>query len=273
MNRTFSRSLAVLSLLVFSVTAGGCWGRNFWRAQQATLDTEQKVDSLLRENAMLQRRVYQMEKTLGEQQDIARRATARTSTDMDEIKDQLNALMVALETSRPPASGTSVRYPSAGEASREREDVPPDTPEQGGTTLPDSSVATRAVPPPPGEMYRQIYLDFSRMDYEIALEESAVFLEEYPGDRLVEDVRFIRGESYSELGRHFDALKEFSKLLQDFPRGEKVPSALLRMAISYDKIGETDLAAGVVGRLVREYPASEEAAEAQRRFGDLLDER
>jgi tol-pal system protein YbgF len=127
------------------------------------------------------------------------------------------------------------------------------------------------VAPLPEEMYRQIYLDFSRMEYEIALEESDEFLREYPGDPRTEEVRFIRGECYLELGKDHDALKEFSTILQDYPRGQKVPAVLLRMAITYEKTGDMELARGVAGRLIREYPDSGEAAEARERFGDSPD--
>jgi tol-pal system protein YbgF len=141
----------------------------------------------------------------------------------------------------------------------------------GGVLAPDSADASGSLPTPE-EMYRQIYLDFSRMEYEIALEESEVFLSEYPGDPMTEDVRYIRGECYLELDKDHDALREFSTILQDYPRGKKTPAVLLRMAITYDRTGDEELAQGVAGRLIREYPDSEEAAEARERFGESPDE-
>jgi len=134
-------------------------------------------------------------------------------------------------------------------------------------SLSDSAAAAVSVPAPE-EMYRQIYLDFSRMEYEIALEESEEFLREYPGDPMTEEVRFVRGECYLELDKDHDALREFSTILQDYPRGRKTPAVLLRMAITYDRTGDSELAQGVADRLLREYPDSEEAAEVRERFGD-----
>jgi len=275
MRRQIIRIMAAVSLLAAPLLLGGCWGRQYWNAPEATLATEAKVDSLLGENAILQRRIYHLETMLEGQQEQLRVSGARTSMDLEEIKDQINALSVMIEEGRQVTSRVSVRHPSVQAQTDQNDASSPDSLSGGGdgaVSLPDS--AGRAVSVPvPEEMYRQIYLDFSRMEYEIALEESEVFLREYPGDPMTEDVRFIRGECYLELDKDHDALREFSTILQDFPRGKKTPAVLLRMAITYEKTGDSELAQGVAGRLMREYPASEEAAEAKERFGGSPDDR
>ena len=108
----------------------------------------------------------------------------------------------------------------------------------------DTAGALAAPAPPPEELYRQIYLDFSRREYQLALEESESFLAEYPDDPLGEEVLFIRGQCLMEPTGYIDALKEFSTLLQRYPRGKRAPGALLRMAVSYDAMGQKELAAG-----------------------------
>ena len=269
------RLLAAALMSAAALSVGGCWGRSFWNAQEATLAIDSKVDSLLEENAILQRRVYHLETLFEGQQEQLRRSGARTSMDLDEIKDQLDALFAALDEGYQPEVRSSVRHPSV------QTPVIPDTASSpdslpvagdGAVTAGDTMSAALDVPAPE-EMYRQIYLDFSRMEYEIALEESEAFLREYPGDPMTEDVRFVRGECYLELGRDHDALREFSSILQDYPRGKKTPAVLLRMAITYDRTGDSELANGVAGRLMREYPDSEEAAEARERFGESPDDR
>ncbi|MCU0639506.1 MAG: tetratricopeptide repeat protein [Candidatus Krumholzibacteria bacterium] len=264
-------SAALLSALVLD---SGCWGRKFFRAPGETIETSTKVDSLLKENMVLQRRVYNLEKMLSSQQDYDRSVNAQTRLDLEELKDRLNALSQMLEESgaKPaagPAAGRSRALPSAGAGAL------PDTlagSGPAGAAGAGPGGRTGSVPVPSAEeIHRQTYLDFSRMEYQIALDESQAFLENYPDHPLGQEVRFVRGECYMELGKHFDALKEFSAVLQDYPRGKKVPPSLLRMAVCYDAIGDRGLSAGVVRRLVREYPASEEAAVAKERFADLLE--
>lgn len=262
-----------------------------------TMSTSAGVDSLLRENAELQSRVYLIEKEIRGQRDYSRNSNAQLKIDLDELKDQMNALQQIIREigqvpPRPPegfkagVSDTSgVDAAPAGVRTRE---VPGtgtgETPEAGGMktgeagdTLSEAAAGadtsvSRVVEsvPPPEEIYRQAYLDFSRGAYGLVLEESELFLKEYPDHSLGEEVRFIRGESFMEQEKYFDALKEFSLLLQDYPNGRRVPATLFRMTVSYDSIGERDIAAGVVRRLLREYPYSEEAVAAEERFGDLL---
>ncbi len=275
MKRPVIRILIVVSVAAATLVFGGCWGRSFWNAQETTLAMDAKVDSLLGENDILQRRIYHLETMLEGQQEQLRRSGARTSMDLEEIKDQINALYVMIDEDQQAPVQRSVRHPSTQTAVIQETTSSPDSlpvTGDGAVSLPDSAAAAVSVPGPE-EMYRQIYLDFSRMEYEIALEESDEFLREYPGDPMTEDVRFVRGECYLELNKDHDALREFSTILQDYPRGKKTPAVLLRMAISYDRTGDSELAAGVAGRLMREYPDSEEAAEARERFGESPDDR
>jgi tol-pal system protein YbgF len=274
MKRTIIRILLAVSVSLAALVFGGCWGRSFWNAQEATLEIDRKVDSLLTENAILQRRVYHLETLLEGQQEQMRRSGARTSMDLDEIKAQIDALFVMMDEGGRPAVQSSVRHPSAAvvPVMQDTSSSPDSLPVAGGGDVSAYDSSSAGAIPGPEEMYRQIYLDYSRMEYQIALEESEVFLSEYPGDPMTEDVRYIRGECYLELEQDHDALKEFSTILQDYPRGKKTPAVLLRMAITYERTGDTELARGVAGRLIREYPDSEEAAEARQRFGDSPDD-
>ena len=266
----------VLLILVIVVINNGCWGRKFFHAPGASIETSAKVDSLIDLNMVLQRRVYALEKAISDQKDYSRGINAQSKLDLEELKDQLNALLQALDETDQgeawtPRSGSgSIEEPVASQTS-----LPQDSVSSGeGEASPSDSLLKEPVisVPGPDVMCRQLYLDFSRMEYQLAIEESEDFFTEYPHHPLGEEVRFIRGECYMELKKYFDALKEFSSVLQEYPRGKKIPSSLLRMAVAYRNIGDDDLAAGVVRRLVREYPGSEEASVARERFGDMLDQ-
>jgi tol-pal system protein YbgF len=287
-------------LLAGTLFLGGCWGRKFVQMPRETISASAKIDSLLRDNARLQRRVYHVEKTLVDQQQIDRNFNAQLKLDLEELKDRINALQQALAE-----MGVTSTYRYEPTPPRDEAAMVTDTTEAGGvepgwevtggeppgidTTRVDatrvaadtagvtadtsrSRVRIGESIPAPEEIHRQIYLDFSRRDYQLALEESDIFLEAYPDHPLGEEVRFIRGESFIEQQKYFDALNEFALILQQYPRGRKVPAALLRMAIAYEKIGEEEIAAGVVKRLRKEYPYSEEAAIAEERFQELLEE-
>jgi len=295
----------ILLVLVCAVLISGCWGRKFFRMPRETIDTSTKVDSLLRENAKLQKRMYLVEKTLEEQRDYTRSANAQLKIDLEEFKDQVNALLQKLgevqsgssreyDIGRVRTSDTASVETQAGDATgeenlhREDRETVPEAESASEAPSPDTAAVLDAEPgreqidpadtavvhfdraiPPPDEIHRQIYLDFSRGEYQLALEDSELFLREYSDHPLGEEVHFIRGECFMEQEKYFDALKEFSLILRQYPRGRRVPATLFRMAVSYESIGEKEIAAGVVRRLIREHPYSEEAGAAEERFGDL----
>ena len=270
MNTAISSIRAALIVLAAALTVGGCWGRSFFRAPGATLETRAAVDSLLGENAMLHRRIHALEQQVREMRDYDRGAAARSKIDLEEIKDELNALRQLVSDGN--AVAPAGRWDGFQPAERSAEEPVPDTLAAAiDSAAVDSAVVDSSAVPPPREIYRQVYLDFSRGEYDLAIEESTAFLDAYAGHPLAEEVLFIRGECFTELGRHFDALNEFARLRREFPSGRRTPAVLLRMADSYEKIGEKAVAAGVVRQLLREYPYSEEAAAARERFGALLE--
>ena len=295
------RRAGICALLAIVVAlGGGCWGRKFFRMPAETLSTASKVDSLLVENAALKARIAAMERTLRENQEFSRGANAQLKMDLEELKDQLNALQEMLreaqesspfkpvERRRPARPDTTGAQGASAEDSRRIELARAADAARGDTLEPaavigrdslagveesaDTAGAVAAPAPPPEELFRQIYLDFSRREYQIALEESESFLEEYPDDPLGEEVLFIRGQCLMEQARHADAQREFSTILQRYPRGKRVPGAMLRMAISYEALGQKELAAGVVRRLLKEHPNSDEAKAAAERFAAIIEE-
>ena len=300
MKQWIVRALACALLVSLVAISGGCWGLKFFRMPSETLDTSTKVDSLLRENAMLRERISSLERALAEDQEFARGANAQRKMDLDELKDQLNALQEMLReaqesspfrpaersrAARPDTTRAQPKTPPGGHggaggasaanvaghdtlvtASRS----PAKDSLRGSGGAADTAGGLSAPVPPPEAVYRQIYLDYNRRQYQVALDESESFLAEYPDDPRGEEVLFIRGQCLMEQTAYMDALKEFSALLQQYPKGKRVPGALLRTAISYDAMGQKELAAGVARRLLKEYPQSEEAKAAEERFGAVL---
>jgi len=274
MNKLLLRRIAPIWLLIPALALfAGCWGVKFVEMPQNAEDSSAGVDSLEVRLNRLEWRIYKLSRQLEEQQEFNRTFSARQKMDIEELKDGLNAALQLLSEG-PGVSGGAAEVPE-----RRRRIMVPDTssadssaamPAEGDSiALPDTASITA---PSAEEMYSQVYLGFARMDYQNALEDSRIFLEEYSGHPLEEKVFFIRGECFMQQEKYFDALKEFSRILKEYPDSEKVPGALLRTAIAYNEIGDRDLAAGVVRRLVRKYPESEEATIARERFSDMLED-
>ncbi|MFO7915058.1 MAG: tetratricopeptide repeat protein [Candidatus Krumholzibacteriales bacterium] len=274
MNEFLLRRISGICLLIpVLALVAGCWGAKFVEMPQNAQDSSAGIDSLKVKINRLEWRIYELSRELEKQQEFNRKFSARQKMDIEELKDGLNAALQLLsERAGVPEGAAAVQE-------RRRRLTIPDTasadsaaavPAEGDSVaLPDTASVTV---PSADEMYSQVYLGFARMDYQNALEDSRIFLEEYPGHPLEEKVFFIRGECFMQQEKYFDALKEFSRILKEYPDGEKVPGALLRTAIAYNEIGDRDLAAGVVRRLVRKHPESEEATIAKEKFSDMLED-
>ena len=292
-----ARAAAALIALVAAIESG-CWGRAFFQAPNETLATSSKIDSLLGENALLRERILRIEESQRREEDRGRTANAQLKTDLEELKDQLNAITEMLREAqeKPLFKPSERRRTPPPDTTKARSEAPPangGAPVAAGGRAADTPGAPAALPPrdtlagagtpagdtagtsagsadAPEELYRRIYLDYSRREYLLALDESDEFLAEYPDDPLVQEILYLKGQSLIELGRQLDALKEFSTLLQRFPGGKRAPGALLRMAVAYESMGQLELAAGVARRLVAEHPRSSEAKAAEERFGSML---
>jgi TolA-binding protein len=277
----FKRNFYIGLLLLFAVLNAGCWGAKFIGMPQRSIDTSSAVDTLIAREKNLEKRLDELQQQFVRQQEYSRITAAGSKMDAEAIKDQLNAIsQMLLESSQiRPSQGNNIPSRQRNDSSPALQRIEKDNLEAVskndslGVTASDSALTGAPGNIPSAEViYRQIYLDFSRMEYQISLDDSKIFLEEYPGDPLEQEVIFIRGECFIEQEKFFDALKEFSKILKKYPNGKKVPAALLRMAIAYDRLGDSDLAAGVIRRLVRDYPYSEEAAVAKEKFGEMLED-
>ncbi len=290
----FKRNFYIGLLLLFAVLNAGCWGAKFFGVPQRSIDTSSAVDTLIAREKNIEKLLDELQQQFVRQQEYSRMTAAGSKMDAEAIKDQLNAIrQMLLESSRiRPSQGNDIPSRQRNDSSPALQRIEKDTLEAvsksdslladsdlesvsdslGGTASDSALTGTPGNIPSAEVIYRQIYLDFSRMEYQISLDDSKMFLEEYPEDPLAQEVIFIRGECFIEQEKFFDALKEFSKILKKYPNGKKVPAALLRMAIAYDRLGDSDLAAGVIRRLVRDYPYSEEAAVAKEKFGEMLED-
>jgi len=292
----FKRIFSAGLLLLFAVMNAGCWGAKFFEMPQRSIDVSSAVDTVLAREKNLEKRLDSLQKQFDLQQEYSRRTAASTKMDIEGVKDQLNAVRQLLLESSMAGSSQGYKGTPANRSELQKVQQPIEKDNQDSLkTIPESDslsadsdsisgsgagtqspvdLASAEVPvniPTADVIFRQIYLDFSRMEYQIALDDSKLFLKEYQEDPLAQEVIFIRGECLIEQNKYFDALKEFSQILKKYPNGKKVPAALLRMAIAYDKIGDSDLAAGIIRRLVRDYPYSEETAVAKEKFSEMLD--
>src|SRR3989339_784475 len=96
-----------------------------------------------------------------------------------------------------------------------------------------------SVPPPPSEVYRIAYSDFSKGKYELAVTGFRTYLEKYPQGELADQAQYYIGECYYSQSDWNKALEEFDAVEKNFPRSNLIPAARLKYALSLEQKGET----------------------------------
>ncbi|MFQ5656634.1 MAG: tol-pal system protein YbgF [Candidatus Methylomirabilales bacterium] len=171
-------------------------------------------------------------------------------------------------TTPPPPVPVGAPQVPAGETSGTGQPLPP----RGGgvSSLPPSATATAPTPPvmqgslpSPEEVYRNALTDYTKGNYDLAIEGFKNYLTFFPKTSLVPNAQYWLGESYYSKREYLRAIREFDKLIKGHPSSTKVPSAMLKKGYAYVELGETRQGEGVLRELVGKFPRSREARLAQ----------
>lgn len=99
------------------------------------------------------------------------------------------------------------------------------------------------------DLYRQGQLDTAATGFKS-------FLDKYPRDRLVPDVVYYLGETYTKLGRHREAAEQYLRLSTDFSKAPRAPDALLKLGMALNAMGVREQACATYQEVTRRYPAA-----------------
>ena len=117
--------------------------------------------------------------------------------------------------------------------------------------------------PSPEDVYRNALTDYTKGNYDLAIDGFKNYLTFFPKTSLVPNAQYWLGESYYSKGEYLKAIREFDKLVKGHPNSTKVPSAMLKKGYAYVELGETRQGQGVLRELVTKFPRSREARLAQ----------
>jgi tol-pal system protein YbgF len=110
--------------------------------------------------------------------------------------------------------------------------------------------------PSPEKVYRDGLSDYTKGNYDLAIQSFKTYLTFFPKTSLVPNAQYWLAES-------------FDKLVKDYPESPKVPSAMLKQGYAYLELGEPAQGQGVLRELVAKFPRSREARLAQDRMERL----
>jgi tol-pal system protein YbgF len=146
-------------------------------------------------------------------------------------------------------------------------------PAPGGGVSPPQALAPgpgqRAAPgslPSPDEAYTQALNDYTKGNYDLAINGFRTYLTYYPKTSLVPNAQYWLAYSYYSKRDYPSAIREFDKLIKEYPDSAKVPDAMLKKGYAYLELGEKAQGQGVLRELMAKFPKSREARLAQDRL-------
>lgn len=189
-------------------------------------------------------RTEQLETQLG----ALREVVLATQTRLDEALAEIRALRLAagsngaLSASRPQPTPTSGGSPA-------------ETPPQP---------ATLTEPPvSPTEAFQGAYADYSRRQYDLALDGFQRALAADPDGPLADDAQYWIGETLLAKGRTSEAIAAFQLVSSRWPQGEKRLAAEMRQGIARIEAGEREAGLALLQGVIDRHPGSPEAQSAR----------
>jgi TolA-binding protein len=81
-------------------------------------------------------------------------------------------------------------------------------------------------------------------------------------------IQMRKGDVYSNLGKHLEAIGEYRKVVDSFPQSPLVPAALYKIGTAYMNLNEHQAALSQFERLLRDHPSSDWVDEAELRIAE-----
>lgn len=121
----------------------------------------------------------------------------------------------------------------------------------------------------PDELYNTAYLDYTRGNYDLAIDGFKRYLKYFPDTELSDNAQYWIGECYYTKKLYPDAVLEFEKVITNYPDGNKVVSAIYKIGLTYESMNENKKAKEYYKRVFDNYPKAPEAKLARERHNSL----
>ena len=120
--------------------------------------------------------------------------------------------------------------------------------------------------------YQAAFELLKNQEYEQAATAFNQFLSTYPDSQLADNAQYWLAESYYVTEQFEEALRQFQVVIEQFPRSRKVPDALLKMGYCNYELGNWDQARAALSRVQREFADTTAARLADQRLDKMIEE-
>jgi tol-pal system protein YbgF len=229
-------------------------------AEESQREIKRLTDLLAEQNAFFRKSTQ--DRRL---QDEALQTTLRELTErMGELDARLQsqaaaAAAAAVAAATPPApipSSPTDGEPAAGSPAT-----------AGAVPVAPTPAPTPAVAPPPArELYSQAYADYTRGNYDLALQGYREYLRYYPDTELSDNAQYWIGESLYAKKQFAEAVEAWDELLRQYPASDKLPDGRFKRAMALERLGRRREALGEYRAVAERYPNSEAGRKAKEKL-------
>ncbi len=255
------RANLLAALPLAALVGSGCYGAKLLRSPIAVDNTEQRVETLAEQQALLDAELKKLQEAVARQEELLRALRADTQTRLKELGENVQAVGTRV--------GESFERRSLFTPSPPASTAPPNIPGAAGQSADSTAAAGGLTPAQLKAIYDNAYLDLNRGNYSLALVGFQDYLRKSPDSELADNAQYWIGECYYAQRDFKRAIEEFGRVELLYPRGDKVPAALLKIAYSHLQLEDRASARGVLRDLVNRFPNSEEAAQARAKLQSL----
>jgi tol-pal system protein YbgF len=221
---------------------GGCSIKRQWYQQIDQID-------------YLQRRVARLDSLQHRQDEFLLELKADIGYRLEQISDKIEYLDAKIEDSQSRLVRIAQKL---GLRTAAAEAQPVDT------TLPKPPTGAD-----PEVLYNTAYLDFTRGNYDLAIQGFSEYLKLYPDSDLSDNAQYWIGESYFTKQEWQMAFIEFEKVERNYPTGNKLPGALYKMGLCYLNMKNRTEGKKYLDRVIKQFPNSPEAGLAKEQLDNL----
>jgi len=260
------RKTTATAILTMAVLLQGLWLSGCVTPRRID-ELEQHVLDIKAQNEQTQQMMTRIDTTVATEATESRRLRA----DMQVTVDQLQTQISSLQANYNDLLQQIVALRTALEERRVLNSSP------GASATPNPPPATTPGEPPATEqssaecstIYDDAFVLVRRAEYENAITEFQKFIDQCPGNELVENAYYWIGESYYSLEKYPEAVEKLEYLINNFKSSPNLVRALYKLGRSKEEMGQKADAKKVFQRVIDEFPGTLEAERAKERLKAL----
>jgi tol-pal system protein YbgF len=253
-------------LLALAAAPAGAANKDMERLQVQVATLQVKLSDLQRVAEDNLRELRRLNESLAEQnasfkkgindRRIQEEAVLSTLRELGERMSELSERLQAMPMSAPPP-GPFTREGPAGQAPPAASAAP------GAAPAP----AAQGPAPLPRELYSQAYADYTRGNYDLAIQEFQEYLRTYPDSEYAGNAQYMIGQCHYGKQRFREAIDAWDALFRTYPSSVKLPDAHFWKAVALERIGRRPQALIEYRYVVDHYPNSEPGRRAREKLG------